>query len=211
LAGVVTSGKIAAVLVLFGLLGPLGYKVGLESPYVIATLVALGAWIGCALYLAGREHYQGRLRLAEKLKPQLSIRRVAKKVGDRWRIVVQNVSERTVRFSARLESIDPMIENYQVPAFLQVTGTPPPHRQADIPGKGEALIDLCTERFDAQLQRMVFVSAEHPAGDILVPRTRYTVLVSAFPVPPDVGNPTERRFYLIPQPDGSMILSDAGG
>jgi hypothetical protein len=162
-----------------------------------------------AFYSAGRITHIECVKLAEKLKAKLWICRVAEQLDDRWRIRVRNLADRSVRFSAKLERISPAIP-YHVPAFLQVTGTPPPYREADIPGNGDALIDLCMGRFDPELKHMALVSAEHPAGDVLIPRNRYTILVSAFPLAPGDGGAARRWFYIIPQPDGTLILSDGG-
>jgi hypothetical protein len=43
-----------------------------------------------------------------------------------------------------------------------------------------------------------------------ISRARYQIRVSVFPVPPFSGVATSHSFYIIPQADGSTILSDAG-
>ena len=54
------------------------------------------------------------------------------------------------------------------------------------------------------------LSAEHPAQGVRIPIRRYDLLISVFPVLPSSGSRVRCKFYIIPQPDGNVILSDAG-
>jgi len=199
---------------------------GVQIPYWVALAVFVGG-IVLALLKAAKGEYDKRVELARRLRPKLSISSGTKKEEDRWRIRVCNLTGATVRFGASLEGINPPID-YRVPARLQITGSPPPYRESDIPAEGEASVDvvqiqqqplLLSEHLSkgpAQASqppsalRIVMLSAEDPAGPVKIETKRYEITICVFPVQPSEGNAERRAFYIIPQPDGTVLLSDAG-
>src|SRR5262249_40499724 len=137
-----------------------------------------------------------------------------------------NRSRVAVKISVRLEHISPP-NLYQVPAYLQLTGSAPPHRETIIPGDGEALVDLIEEPeipiaraggiiipgspyYGLNVSTVLgLLSAEDPPSAVPIPRRNYDLLIRAF-VTPDGGNAALRRFSILIQPDNTIITTDAG-
>ena len=89
---VVLGSVIAAGLFVWTLFG------GPVPVWCAGLLLAITAIL--AVYLAGRHEHLERLKLADQLRPKLSIYSVPQKVGDRWRIRICNLAEVTIRFGA---------------------------------------------------------------------------------------------------------------
>ena len=58
--------------------------------------------------------------------------------------MVHNKSKTTIRFSAKVVSIEPALPHYdQIPGFLQLDNADPPtYREANIEGEGDALVNV---------------------------------------------------------------------
>jgi hypothetical protein len=201
--------------VLIGVLHPLGlyfpeWKERLDllyPPFAAVLLITVVVGLVIAGYQLHSETEKENKKLEEQLKPRLEICSGTWKFGDRWRIRVRNLSKGPVQFSIRLEHTEPHIE-YQVPALLQITGTPPPHRESIIPGDGEALVDVLIESF-FETPSIGLLSAEHPSLAVPIPRVNYNILICAFPV--SLGGGTARhKFRITLQGQGTLTLSDAG-
>lgn len=186
---------------------------GAQIPSGLALVIFIGGFI-LALYAAAKVQYDKSVRLAKRLHPKLEICSGTQKIGGRIRIRVRNLSGSTVRFSVKLEQIDPCVI-YQIPCYLQITGTPDPHRESEIRGYGEVLVDVLEEGIitampDQDWRSIIwFLSAEYPSSAIPIPRRRYDLLVCAFTLSGD-GIPAFRRFSVIIESDGTATLTDAG-
>jgi hypothetical protein len=196
---------------------------GVPIPSWVA-LVVFFAGIILALLAAAKSQYDKTVELAKRLRSKLSICSGVKWGGDRWRIKALNLSDATVRFGASLERI--LLPagyqlDYQVPMRLQITGSPPPHRESDIPAKvgdnpGEAYVDVIlvqmvlTSDHPGLVPSIEILSAEYPPAAIPIPTVRCEVVISVFPISPSGGGAARGKFYIIPQPDGMVFLSNAG-
>jgi hypothetical protein len=174
-------------------------------PYWLAGLIATATVI-LAFFFAGRNEHLERLRLAKLLKPKLRISSGSVPGEDRWRVRVHNLSGRTVRFSAKLVSITPGARRLPIPSYLQITGTPDPHRVGEVSANGDALVDVCMNIG----QTIDFLSAESPATIVEVAKTEYEIRICAYPISPDDGGACLRSFFIKPERDGSLMLFDAG-
>ena len=199
---------------------------GAQIPSWVSWTVFVGG-IVLAPVAAAKGLYDKWVGLVHRLRPKLEIRSGTRRGKDRWRIRVFNPTDSTVRFGALLEGVDPPID-YRTPARLQITGSPLPYRESDIQAKGEAYVDVVLHSqlpltFTEVLARgpepgsqsptalrIVFLSAEDPPGIVKVETKRYEIVICVFPVHPSEGNAARRKFYIIPQSDGTVMLSDAG-
>src|SRR5262245_49163303 len=205
------SGPASIVLSALGSLataGALGDRAR-DVPWWVWWAAAGVCFFFCCFRVWQREHEAHKLTL-ERLRPKLEISSVPQKFELRWRIKVRNLSKTTVRFGAKLERINPGIGSYQVPARLQITGTEPPYREGDIPGEGEAWVDVLTEAVFESETEVGLLSAEEPSEDITIPKVDYVMRVCVFPVSEGYGGEARHRFYYTRIPSGVWILSDAG-
>jgi hypothetical protein len=197
-----TGGILAATMAVLG-------AFGVPIPSWIAWVFVVGGVIW-AIYQAGLHSHNERRKLAEQLRAKLEICPGTERAGDRWRIRVRNLSAQTVRFSARIESLNPP-PTHHIPAHLQITGSSPPHREAEIPGGGVSHVDVVLESWSWGFG---ILAAGHPPEPFVVPKSRHELVICAYTISPNGGSPARRRFSIIPQsgqrPDPPVILSDGG-
>jgi len=210
---IITGSIVAAVL---GLLSFGGY----QFPSWLVWLFATGGILR-ACYLAWRDERANVAETASRLTPRLSINQITRAAGGHYRVEVRNISASSVRVRAQLESIIPDSPQ-PLPLNLKATGYDATY-EVEVPAGGFQLFDV----FLANLHDTVFVKrGSHRAmaqGDdphaiflvdspyhTLIQRQRYTIVICGFPVLPEGGAPARRSFYIIPQPDSSIIFSDAG-
>ena len=227
-----TGSSLAVLLAILGLLLAMLNLIGVQpvlppeftpSPatFALAAALVLALTYLWAVYQAAREHYRGRLRLAEKLTPCLEIcADLPMSTGTHQRIKVHNKAERTIRFSTKILSIEPSLARYdKIPNFLQIDDSDHPHhKEANIQGGGDALVNVIawigTETFPnagtpayALLIASPLIMNNPSAGAITLPTGHYKILVQAFPVDPQGPASEPREFYIVPQSDGHMLLS----
>ena len=164
------------------------------------------------LLLAGWSMYseqeKKKLSLEERLRPSLEICSGTRHEEGRFRIRVKNLSDVTVRYSARLEKINPAIK-YRTPAHLEITGVPYPRREGDIPAKKEGLVDVFVEESLFHQTPFGLLSAEDPPAAIPIPQTNYEIVICVYSTIPQ-GAEVSRRFYLVNQSGGTLALTDGG-
>ena len=125
----------------------------------------------------------------------------------RIRIRVRNLSPQTIRFAAELAELAPGV-GYPLPARLRILGSAPPHREAELAGHGEALVEVLAYR--PALQSMRFGFAEEGYA-VDAPARSYCLTVCAFPVLPGGGAPVRRRFrVVVAAKDNTATLVDDG-
>ncbi len=182
--------------------------------WVKAFIIIFGTVTGA--FYVWRDKRDQLAALRERLKPRLEIASVPVVIDNRYRIRVNNLSGTTVRFAARLESIEPEI-NHVMPVHLQITNSP--EQEGQIPGHKHALVEVFLDTFlIAVVEGKEYIHGDtiglflygHPPAEFHVPRERYTVEIIAYPVDADAGIPARRSFYIIPPRDGQCIFGDAG-
>jgi hypothetical protein len=213
------AGLVFTVLNLLGVETAVRIPVSLTVTLLVALLVLLVTLL-VAVYLAARAEHRQRLDLEQKLKPVLEICGcVPKATGSHQRIRVHNKSATTVRFSAKLISIEPHPPHHdQIPIFLQIDSSHPPYTEANIEGNGDALVNILVLLGEDAEKRPTYglVTASHlvtvhPIGAwISLRTTHYKIGVQVFPVSPQGPASKPRFFYITPQSDATLLLSDAG-
>jgi hypothetical protein len=192
--------------------------------FVLASLsVQTPAWMNLLIIISGLVvaayrvwlvQHDRAIALRHQIVPRLQIRCVPVFAPPRYRIEVRNLSRTTVRFAARLESIEPAID-HGLPVHLQITHHAEP--QAEIPAHGVALVDVFIDypygRQDCDLNmhdEIGLLLSGHPATEYFVQRQRYTIRICAYPVGANEGIPAERSFYIIPRFQQWCVFGDAG-
>jgi hypothetical protein len=150
--------------------------------------------------------YSYRLRmmvqnLEERLKPKLEIAGVGTTSKGWYRINVRNLTNGSLSFEAQIDRIAPQRFQHPFPSPLHAT-----HHSGEgqpmIIGNGCRDVDIFT---DEGLNLMLLTSTEPR----LAKDERYEIIVC---VSPSVvgGIACRRRFYIIPQSDGSVKWTDGG-
>jgi hypothetical protein len=203
------SGIISVVLwALAAALEPM--PVSMRWSFLVAGVIAL--LVAC--FQVWREAHQGEREAKAALNPKLEILRVPQPrnpANRTRRITVRNLCGTVIRFGARLDEITPPI-SHDVPVRLQLTNTPAPYLEADIPAMSEHSVDVFVEAPDGIYPGLLIATEECVASNrpFRFARRRYEIKVSVFPVHPSSGATVSHRFHIIPQPDGSFIFGDAG-
>jgi hypothetical protein len=166
-----------------------------------------------AFFSAWNERDEEASRLKEELAPKLEIASVptGRTSAEHRRIVVHNLSNTVIRFGARLEAIEPPID-HAVPVRLQLTNTPLPHLEADIPSYGQHSVDVFVEVPGGHRNLGLLLATDYCVTTNIpfyIPRQRYMIRISAFSIGTS-GAAAHRSFHIIPQLDDSIIFSDAG-
>jgi hypothetical protein len=200
------------------------WKEAVDVMYVVfAGLLVLTFFIGLLIagYHLHSKEEKAKNHLEEKLRPALQVcGAIPRSAGSHLRIGVHNRSAMTVRFSVKITSIEPPLPRYdKIPNFLQIDDSDPPHREAHLEGGGYALVNVLAWIGDDQdkahrlyglLVASPLVMDNPSAGAISLPRDHYRIRVQAFPVSPEGPASVPRDFYIIPQANGMLLLSDAG-
>jgi hypothetical protein len=159
-----------------------------------------------AAYYAWYEQYDSVGQLRQRLIPKLEIACVPVQEADRYRVRVNNCSDTTVTFAARLEYIEPEI-GHGLPVHLQITHHA--GQQAEIPAHEGALVDVFVDNgFVGKTIGFLFFG--HPPAQVPAARQRYLIRICAYPVHPENGRPATRSFHIIPRSQDSCIFGDAG-
>jgi hypothetical protein len=177
-----------------------------DIPPWIFWASAVTCFFICA-YRVWHKELQAHRTTRARLSAVLEICEGTKPSGDHHRIRVRNVSSRTVRFSAKLVSISQHVD-YPIPAFLQLDGTQPPHRENEIEGGGLAYVNVLVCPSDGRLALLIAsfpVEAPVPIG-----MQECKMRIRVFPLSPQDGKGDDRCFRLKPQGDGRVMLIDMG-
>jgi hypothetical protein len=195
---VITSSLLAVVLAILSLFG-------VQIPLWAAGVV-LVIGIILAIYLAGNYTHGERMRLARQLRPVLTIRGIGPTSNGHYRIQVHNESQVQIRFRTKLIEIRPDI-GYPLPVLMQPTHGQP-HDEAEVPGGGNQPVDVFVDHGPPNplgLKLMGNPPCEHPIRR----DRRYEIRICVSPIA-EHAVPTYRWFYIVPQPDGSVVFTPNG-
>jgi hypothetical protein len=202
-----TGGGFGALLAVVSVLNLLGVQVGVQVSLWAAGMV-FAITMAVAIFRAGKNEHQERRKLAERLKPKLEICGVAEIVDDHRRIDVLNLTDRRIYFRARLVRTEPPLKDYPLPVSLQPTHCQDNETLGEIGPRDHARVDVCTDLEGAAGIRLKLMG--NPPYPYQWPRDkRIELLISVYPVDED-GQAKRRWFYLVPQPNGSMIFTPDG-
>ena len=174
-----------------------------------------GFWLGgaaamaCMSFRVWKRQYDSRLTLQERLRPRLEISSATQSSPGHLRIVVRNLSHRTIRFGVNVVEVKPS-PHCPLPAPLLLNKTEP-HEQRDIPGGGSYPVEVIADvSADGGRVRWMELMVREPLSQMRINPGRYEITICAYPISPDEGMSVSRRFHIIPQSGGGHILSDAG-
>jgi hypothetical protein len=199
---VLTSSVLAASLGIASLFG-------LSTPAWLAWFIFFSGFL-LAIWLAGQSTHTKRCELEERLKPKLEIVGVSPSgIGDdHRRILVHNLTGKTVRFGARLIEVKPRIP-YQLPVDLQITHS---GYKGQIEANGNQSVDVFIDfsvipgLWNSQ-QLQYGLGLCFPGNPYVISKLhRWEVLVRVYPTSEEGGS-DERWFYVIPQQNGSVIFT----
>jgi hypothetical protein len=152
-----------------------------------------------------REEYDRRIKIEESLKPKLEILGTVSNIYNNFRLRVRNLSAKTLRCRARLQSTIPPIP-HPLPILLLPTHSNP-QLEAEVTDKGICEFELVCDV--GNMFQIQYATNPPTVGNFRKDR-RYEIIVSATPSGNEEGTTVYRRFYIITQPDMSIIISDGG-
>jgi hypothetical protein len=121
------------------------------------------------------------------------------------RIRIRSRSPHTVRIAVNLTDLTPGI-GHPLPSRLKILGSVAPYREAELPGNGEAIVEVLAHSPMAPTMR--FGIAEEFAVD--GPVQSYGMVVCAFPVSSEGGVAVRRRFRVLLASDNTATLAGDG-
>jgi hypothetical protein len=160
-----------------------------------------------AVYLAGNYTHNERMKLADRLKPKPRILGIGPTTHNWRRIKVHNLTGRTIRFKAKLHTTKPPLD-YPLPVHLQPTHCQLTDNVGEVAPNGEESVDIFIDEgppHDIRIKLMGNPPCEFPISR--AKRTELQVLV--YPVS-EAGEGVYRWFYIVPQPDRSVIFTPDG-
>lgn len=207
LPGYITGGVLVAILVIWD-------YVNSSVPSWAKGFAIIGAVI-VASYYAWREEFERAEKAENRLIPRLEICSGTMFKEERHRIIVRNLSAKTIRFGALLESVSPPIKQ-GLPINLQIT-----HKgatDAEIPAYGHSLVDIFLDIPDdidyggdnIDHAGIYFCTFGEPRGTTFAKRQRYLIKIRVYPTESEGGIGCVREFHIIPRLGEQSILSDAG-
>ncbi len=202
-----TGGVFAAFLAALSILSTLGVAVSVEVPLWVAGLV-FAITIIVAIYRAGMGEHLERLKLADRLKPKLEIPGIGEISNGHYRIRVRNLTGSKVLFRAKLLESTPKLINYPLPVNLQPTHGLKDDDEGEVAPYKEQSVDIFVD--DGVHPTIGLKLRGNPPCLYPVPRNeRRELLICVYPVSEE-GGAALRWFYIVPQPNGSVILTADG-
>jgi hypothetical protein len=178
-------------------------KVSLWAAGAVFALTIAGA-----VYKAGKEEWRERKKLAERLQPKVVISGIGPTTQNHRRIMVRNLTGRRVRFRARLCQTEPQLKDYPLPVDLQPTHCQSSDNVGELGPYEEEPVDIFIDDGIPHPIRLKLMG--NPSFLYPISRDKRIELhFFVYPVSED-GEGAYRWFYVVPQPDGSVIFSPDG-
>jgi hypothetical protein len=193
------------------------------------TFLVLG--VLCLVFSAftvWREADKEAADLKEKLRPKLTFGTVGLHSLEHYRVKVRNLTQRAVRFKVRLIETKPPLPNYPLPVELQPTHSQGIETLGEVGPNDEHPVDVFifgplrevvrdpkTEQpairiVDPTNHVQLGVIGNPPLPYAIPPGTRIEIRLFVYPVS-EPGEGEKKWFYIVPQRDGSVILTPDGG
>lgn len=182
-----------------------GPEVQIEAVGLLAGLIV--ASLAFHAYRLYREQFDKRAELERQLTPRLEFNGVDRANGYYQRIRVRNLSAVSIRFKTRLCKTTPSVA-CPLPVLVQAT-----HGQndgiAEVDGGQDCPIDIFVDPGKPAELLLLLISNNANLPIQLDRKQRHELILSVTEAH-DCGTTTYRRYYIVPQSDGSVILTDGG-
>jgi hypothetical protein len=205
-----TAGRIAAALGVFGLLGLLGVQIGTQLPVWIAVGLAIVLpWV-VAIFMAGRDAHEKARLLTAALKPKLEIIGTGPITFGYYRVKFRNLTATSLRVSAKVLKADPPFADFPLPVSLKMT-----HEDHQVAPHGEGLVDVLIDKpFDNPTPHKPGIILEYiarekdPEHHWFRKDQRREFLIEVF-TEEGAGASAQRWFYMVPQQGGGITFTSS--
>jgi hypothetical protein len=197
---IVSGSVVAAVWTVWGYFSP-------QLPVWLA-LVFIVTGVALAIYLAGRKEHRERMKLYEQLRPKLTITGVGPHSSDHRRIMVRNLTGKTIRFRTKLVASKPPLPSYPLPVGLQATHSQEFSDESEVGPYGDQPVDVFVDAGPPHPIQLKMLG--NPPCLYGMPRDqRLEIQLFVYPIS-ESGEGVKRWFYLVPQRDGSVVFGPDG-
>jgi hypothetical protein len=195
----VTGSLLAAGLFFWSLFGG-------PMPFWLAWTIFVATVI-LAVYLPGRNEHGKRMDLEDRLRPKLKLIGIGPHSADHYRVTVHNLTERAVKFRARLIDTYPKLQGFPLPVDLEPTHSPG-GSVGEIGPHGNHGVDVYVD--DGNPVNIFLKLLGNPPCMLPIPKkSRMELQIIVYP-PLEDGDADRRWFYIVPQRDGTVVFSPNG-